>query len=69
MKMNKVTRTMKIVVECMWFALTILCSFVTIKELFRHNTSNALMFAALTLAALFFFLLRRNQRKNLENNK
>ena len=58
---------MKLIVECMWFALTVLCLAVTVKELFRHNTSDALMFAALTLAALFFFLLRRSQRKKLEN--
>ena len=59
---------MKLVVECIWFALAVLCLAVTIKEIFQHNTSDALMFAALTLAALFFFLLRRSQRKNLENN-
>lgn len=58
---------MKMVVECIWFALAVLCLGVTIKEIFRHNTSDALMFAALTLAALFFFLLRRSQRRNLEN--
>ena len=57
---------MKMVVECIWFALAVLCLGVTIKEIFRHNTSDALMFAALTLAALFFFLLRRSQRRNLE---
>ena len=59
---------MKLVVECIWFALAVLCMGVTIKELFRHNTSDAMLFAALTLAALFFFLLRRGQRKKLESN-
>lgn len=66
LKMNKFTRTMKVIVECIWFAATVMCTLIAVKELLRHNISQGLMFIALGLAALFFFLLRRNQRKNLE---
>ena len=68
LKMNKFTRTMKVIVECIWFAATVMCILIAVKELLRHNTSQALMFIALGLAALFFFLMRRTQRKNLEKN-
>ena len=66
MKMNKFTRTMKMVVECLWFALTVMCALIAVKELLRHNISQALAFMALGLAALLFFFLRRNQRRSLE---
>lgn len=54
--------------ESIWFAAAIMCLFITVKECLRHNYSQALLFAALTLAALFFFLMRRNQRKNAEKD-
>ena len=54
--------------ECIWFAATVMCTLIAVKELLRHNTSQGLMFIALGLAALFFFLMRRTQRRNLEKN-
>ncbi len=59
---------MKIVVECIWFALAVMCALIASRELYRHNTSEALMFIALGLAALFFFMLRRRQRIAYEKN-
>ncbi len=66
LKMNKITKVARGIVESIWFAAAIMCLFITVKECLRHNYSQALLFAALTLAALFFFLMRRNQRKNAE---
>ena len=59
---------MKVIVECIWFAANVMCTLIAVKELLRHNTSQGLMFIALGLAALFFFFMRRTQRRNLEKN-
>jgi LPXTG-motif cell wall-anchored protein len=57
---------MKAIVECIWFALTVMCALIAIKELLRHNISQGLMFIALGLIALLFFFFRRRQRRSLE---
>jgi len=67
--MNKITRAARAIVESIWFAAAVLCLFITVKECLRHNYSQALLFAALTLAALFFFLMRRNQQKIAEKEE
>lgn len=66
LKMNKITQTARAIVECMWFAAALLCVFIAVKECIRQNYSDALMFTALTVLALLFFLLRHNQRKNAD---
>lgn len=57
---------MKVIVECIWFAATVMCALIAAREFYRHNTSEALMFTALGLAALLFFVLRRRQRQEYE---
>ena len=64
--MNKITQVARAIVESIWFAAAVLCFFIAVKECIRHNYSQMLIFIALALAALLFFLLRRNQRKNAD---
>lgn len=66
LRMNKVTQVARAVVESMWFAAALLCFCIAVKECLRHNYSQMLLFVALALAATFFFLMRRNQRKNAD---
>lgn len=62
--MSKVTQGARFVVECIWFAAGVTCIFIAAKEILRQNYSEALIFVALALAALFFFFFRRYQRRN-----
>ncbi|MBR2196739.1 MAG: hypothetical protein IJ911_14140 [Salinivirgaceae bacterium] len=64
--MNKITQASRAIVESLWFAAALMCVFIAVRECWRHNYSDALMFAGLAVLATLFFLLRRNQRKNAD---
>lgn len=64
--MNNVSNLLKLIIEYIWLVAALISVFIAGYEWHIHSFNEALPFFGLFFMALFFFLIRRKKRKNVQ---